>query len=151
MLDERISNFFAQAGACTSQTECDTLASTTFGGPVTPVADQGAWSYTVTAGLDNNTIVQFREPDSPLDVETIATAHSIHSDLVVACVYHGTIGSPSGLLVYSMPKLPGDTYFSISATLRDDDFNHRLTTVLGLAECVLDHLPLSPPPLFRPP
>ncbi|KAK3903129.1 Mus38-like protein [Staphylotrichum tortipilum] len=153
MLDERISSFFTQAGACTSKTECDTYAATIFGGPSPPVPDQGAWSYTVTAGPDNNTIVQFRELDSPLDVETLAAAHSIHPDLVARCVSHGTIGSPPGLLVYSMPKLPGETYLRISATLRDDDFTHRFTTVLGLAECVHSFLlnPSSPllPPLAR--
>lgn len=150
MPDQMISNFFSQAGACTTQTECDAFASSTFGGPVTPVPDQGAWSYTVTAGADSNTIVQFREPDSPLDVETLATAHSIHPALVVACVAHGTIGSPAGLLVYSTRKLPGETYFGISAKLGDTDFIHRFTTVLGLAECVYYPAPYDTPSPLTP-
>jgi hypothetical protein len=139
-LGESISNFFAEAGACTTRSQFDEFARKTFGGPVTPVQTQGRCSYTVAAANDT-VVVQFREPDSPLDTQTLATAKLVHPDLVPNCSSHGTVGSSPALLIYAMNKLPGDTYLNISLSLPDHDLDRRLATVRSLAKFVSLFLP----------
>lgn len=136
-LEESISNFFSNAGACTTRSQCDAFADEAFGGPITPVSSQGVCSYTVAAAKDT-IIVQFREPDSPLDTEMLAMARNAHPELVAGCSIHGTIGSGSSppLLIYAMDKLPGGSYFNMSLSLADDDLDHRLATVRSLARFV---------------
>jgi len=134
-LEESISDFFSKAGACTTKSQCDAFASKTFGGPVKPVPLQGLYSYTVAVANDT-VIVQFREPDSPLDTQMLATVRNIHPDFVAGCSFHGTIGSSPALLIYSMNMLPGDNYFNISLSMLDDDLDHQLATVRSLARFV---------------
>lgn len=134
-LDESISDFFSKAGACTTRIQCDALAGQTFGGPIKPVSLQGLYSYTVAAANDT-VIVQFREPDSPLDTEILAMVRSAHPEFVAGCSFHGTIGSPPALLVYAMDKLPGDNYYTISLSMPDDGLDHQLATVRSLARFV---------------
>lgn len=55
-LEESISDFFSKA------------IGKTFGGSITPVPVQGICGYTVTNGT---TIIQFREPESPLDTQVV--------------------------------------------------------------------------------
>jgi hypothetical protein len=128
--DESISDFFLKAGACTSQSQCDAFANKTFGGPITPVPVQGTCSYTVTNGT---TIIQFREPESPLDIQTLAAVRAVHPGFVANHYFHGMIGESPALHVYSMNILPGDNYFDLSLSLLDDDLDHRLATVRSLA------------------
>lgn len=94
-LDQSISDFFSKAGACTTRIQCDAFAGQTFGGPIKPVSLQGLYSYSVTAANDT-VIVQFREPDSPLDTDLLAMVRSAHPEFVAGCSFHGTIGSPAG-------------------------------------------------------
>jgi hypothetical protein len=134
-LDEPIYEFFSKTGTCTTRTQCDGFAREAFGGPVEPVAAQGVCSYTVGAANDT-VIVQFREPESPLDMEMLETVQTVHPEFVAACRFHGTIGSVPALLVYSMNMLPGDNYLDISLCLPDDDLDHQLATVRSLARFV---------------
>ncbi|KAK4240146.1 hypothetical protein C8A03DRAFT_42274 [Achaetomium macrosporum] len=127
-LEDSISSSSSKAGACTTRSQCDAFASRTFGGPVKPIPVQGAFSYTVAAANDT-VIVQ----DSPLDMQILGTVQAIHPGFVADRSYHGTIGSSLTLLIYSMNMLPGDTYFNISLSLLDGDFDHQLTTVRSLA------------------
>ncbi|KIJ51234.1 hypothetical protein M422DRAFT_157913, partial [Sphaerobolus stellatus SS14] len=66
---ESISDFFSKAKACTTRSQCDVLASNTFGGPIKPVPHQGVFSYTVAAA--NDTVIYFNIslaiPDDGLD------------------------------------------------------------------------------------
>lgn len=101
-----------------------------------PVPLQGVCSYTVAAANDT-VIVQFRESDSPLDVQMITAIQKAHPDFVAGCTSHGTIGSSPALRIYSMNKLPGDNYSDISLSISDEDLNFQLATVKGLARCVL--------------
>jgi hypothetical protein len=137
ILEESVSDFFSNAGACTSRTECDAFASKTFGKPVKPVTVQGVCSYTVT---NDTAIVQFREPDSPLDMQMLAAVQALHPNVVASHQFHGTIGESPALLIYSMNILPGDNYFDISLSLLDDDSDHRLATVHSLATFVIQVL-----------
>jgi hypothetical protein len=134
-LEESICDFFSKTGASTTRTQCDEFTRTTFGGPVEPVAAQGVCSYTVAAA-NNTIIVQFREPDSPLDTEMLETVQTVYQDFVTPCRFHGTIGSAPALLIYSMDMLPGDNYSNISLSLSDDDLTHQLATVRSLARFV---------------
>lgn len=129
-LEESISDFFSKAAACTSRRQCDAFANKIFGKPVTPVPVQGTCSYTVTNGT---AIIQFREPESPLDMQMLATVQAVHPGLVANHSFHGTIGESPALHVYSMNILPGDNYFDLSLSLMDDDLDHRLVTVRSLA------------------
>ncbi|KAK8038418.1 hypothetical protein PG994_015185 [Apiospora phragmitis] len=131
--DESISKFFSTAGACTTRSQCDAFASKMFGGPVKPVSSQGLYSYTITVA-DGTIIIQFREPDSPLDVQMLAKIHGIHPNLTTGCKFHGTIGLPPSLLIYEMNVLPGNNYFDISLSIVDTDLDHRLATVRSLAK-----------------
>lgn len=140
-LEESISDFFSQAGACTTRTECDAFANRTFGGPVKPVPHQGLFSYTVAAANDS-AIVQFRDAGSPLDTQMLATIQDSHPDLVAGCSFHGTIGSSPALLVYAMNMVLGDNYLNISLSLLDEDLDHQLATVHSLARFV--HLCIAP-------
>ena len=87
-LEESISDFFSKAGACTSRIQCDAFANKTFGGPIPPVPVQGTCSYTVTNGT---TIIQFREPESPLDIQILAAVQAVHPGIVANHSFHGTI------------------------------------------------------------
>ncbi|KAK3304086.1 uncharacterized protein B0T15DRAFT_229428 [Chaetomium strumarium] len=131
-LEESISDFFSKAGACTTRSQCDAFANATFGGPVKPIPVQGVYSYTVAAANDT-VIVQFREPDSPLDTQMLATVQTIHPGFVAGCSYRGTIGSSPALLIYSMDMLAGDSYFNISFSMLGDELDHQLATVHSLA------------------
>jgi hypothetical protein len=71
-LEESISDFFSKAGACGTRSQCDAFAIKTFRQPVQPVPDQGTCNYTVIAANDT-IIVQFGEPDSPLDTQLLAS------------------------------------------------------------------------------
>ena len=132
-LSEFIAHFFSKAGACTSRSQCDAFANKTFGGPITPVPVQGTCSYTVT---NATTIIQFREPESPLDVRVLASVQAAHPGIVANHSFHGMIGESPALHIYSMNILPGANYFDRSLSLMDDDLDHRLTTVRSLARFV---------------
>lgn len=110
-LEDTISDFFASHAPVTQQ-QCDQLAVSLVGGPVTPVPIQGSFSYTVTAGPHQSKIVQFRDADSDLDIRILDLARQIHGQLVAAYTFHGRVGQASPLAVYSMEKLPGTPYVS---------------------------------------
>lgn len=129
-LEESISDFFSKEGACTSRIQCDAFAKKAFGEPVTPVPVQGVCSYTVTNGT---TIIQFREPESPLDIQILAAVQAVHPSIVANHSFHGTIGESPALNVYSMNILPGENYFDLSLSLEDDDVDHRVETIRSLA------------------
>ncbi|KAK3946649.1 hypothetical protein QBC32DRAFT_191990, partial [Pseudoneurospora amorphoporcata] len=78
-LEESISDFFSKAGSCTSRSQCDAFANKIFGGPITPVPVQDTCSYTVTNGT---TIIQFREPESPLDIQILTAVQAVHPGIV---------------------------------------------------------------------
>lgn len=111
-LDNQISTFF-QAHNSVTREQCDKYAASIAGEPVTPEPIQGTWSYTVTAGPKQSSIVQFRSPSSALDMDLLTLARATHGIIVPNCVYRGTIGQPTPLPVYVMDKLPGVPYSQV--------------------------------------
>ncbi len=107
-VDSSISTFFASHTNLTQQ-ECDDRAISLIGAPVTPIPIQGAFSYTVVGGSPAR-LVQFRTPDSDLDMDFLHLARSIHGSVVARSTYHGNIGHSQPLSVYVIEKLPGVTY-----------------------------------------
>ncbi|KAK1829261.1 hypothetical protein QBC39DRAFT_392664 [Podospora conica] len=134
-IDSAISSFFASSTTATRR-QCDALASSLAGGPVSPVQIQGAFSYTLTAGTNNIKVFQFRVQESSLDMETLSLARATHPPFVAGCKYHGTIGQPRPLHVYEMDNLPGTPYIiarDISAAQPPDAVRRQRETVKDLA------------------
>ena len=141
-LDNAINSFFKSQPSVTRR-QCDELAVSLVGEPVNPTAIQGAFSYTVIAGVEQSKIVQFRSQDSVLDMETLKLARAIHGQVVAACTYHGNIGqSSSPLSVYVIEKLPGTTYIQarcingLSAEPSLETASRQPNTVIGFARYV---------------
>lgn len=100
---------FLSTHSSTTRSECDSLAQSLLSSPtISPVPIQGSFSYTVVAS--HSQLAQFRSPTSPLDVEVLRRARSIHGSLVADTTFHGQIGLERPLLVYVIEKLPGVTY-----------------------------------------
>ncbi|KAK5660521.1 hypothetical protein OQA88_13070 [Cercophora sp. LCS_1] len=134
-IDSAISSFFASSTTATRQ-QCDALASSLAGSPVSPVQIQGSFSYTLTAGTNNGKIFQFRVQESGLDMETMSLARANHPQFVADCKYHGTIGQSRPLHIYEMDNLPGTPYImarDISATQPPDAVLRQRNTVKDLA------------------
>lgn len=99
---------FLSTHSSTTRSECDSLAQSLLHSPtISPVPIQGSFSYTVASPSQ---LAQFRSPTSPLDVEVLRRARSIHGSLVADTTFHGQIGQERPLLVYVIEKLPGVTY-----------------------------------------
>ena len=140
-LDHTINSFFKSQSNVT-QRQCDELAVSLVGAPVNPAPIQGAFSYTVIAGVKQSKIVQFRAQNSVLDMETLNLARAIHGQLVAACTYHGNIGQSSPLSVYVIEKLPGITYIQarcisgLSAEPSLEAASQQSNTVVGFARYI---------------
>jgi hypothetical protein len=79
-LDNTVNTFFETQPTVTRR-HCDELAVALVGEPVSPTPIQGAFSYTVIAGVKQSKIVQFRAQISLLDIEALSLARAIHGDL----------------------------------------------------------------------
>ncbi|KAM3068335.1 hypothetical protein ACMFMF_009151 [Clarireedia jacksonii] len=137
-VDNTIDSFF-KSYITVTRAECDELATSLVGGPVTPVAIQGGVSYTVTGGPKEDKIIQFRPQSSKLDMENMELARSIHGEFVADCELYGTIGSGSSIFVYVIQRLPGITYLEKEDLEENpnDVLSWRLNTIRDLARCVL--------------
>lgn len=109
-LEDTINDFFASHPKVT-QLQCDQLAISLVGGPVSPVPIQGSFSYTVVAGSQQPKIVQFRDANPDLDTEILNRARQVYGKFVADYSFHGKIGE--SLSVYVMEKLPGVPYVSV--------------------------------------
>lgn len=89
--------------------ECNERAASLLGAPVTPVPIQGAFSYTVVGGSPTR-LVQFRTPESDLEVNLLHLARSIHGGVVARTICTDSVGRSPPLSVYVIEKLPGVTY-----------------------------------------
>lgn len=134
-LDNTINSFFESQSSVNRQ-QCDELAVSLVGEPISPAPIQGAFSYTVIAGANESKIVQFRTQSSVLDMETLNLARAIHGNVVTACTFQGNVGHPSPLSVYVMDKCPGATYVQVRCICAEPSFDMALrqsNTVVGLA------------------
>lgn len=97
----QVQKFFENHKPITQQ-DCDDTAANIVGGQVRPTTVQGVTSYTVLAG--NQKAVQFRAPDSPLDVDLLDYARATYGRFVPGCQSFGLLGQ---LHVYVMDSVPG--------------------------------------------
>ena len=135
--DSAISNFFTSYTNATQQ-ECNERAATLIGAQVMPAAIQGAFSYTVVGGSPAR-IVQFRIPDSDLDVDILQLARSIHGSVIASSTHHGYFGHSKPLSVYIIEKLPGITYMESciangpNAILSPKEYQRQQNTIVDFA------------------
>lgn len=138
-LDDSIATFLSTQ-TDTTREECDILArSLLLSAQVSAVPIQGAFSYTVA---DHSRLAQFRGPNSPLDVEVIRRARSIHGPLIAETIYHGQIGRDRPLLVYLIERIPGITYIEyqlrsgLRQSLSEQQYNRQRTLIEDFARYV---------------
>jgi hypothetical protein len=137
-LDSVVNNFFLSHTSILRE-ECDKLATSLLGGPVSPVPIQGAFSYTVQDRCKESRLVQFRTQCSVLDLNILRLAKTIHGRFVADCIYHQTIGKTTLLHIYEIQKLPGLTYIEarckrgISTCLSMEELCRQSNTVTDLA------------------
>jgi hypothetical protein len=123
----------------TTREDCDLLAQSLLSANISPVSIQGSLSYTVA---DHSRLTQFRRSDSPLAIEVLQRARSIHGSLVADTTYLGRIGQDRPLLVYVIEKLPGITYIEyqlksgLSQTLCEQRYERQRTLVEDFAQYV---------------
>lgn len=144
-LDNAIDSFFSEAGASSTQKQCDEIARQRCGGHIRPVDIQGSTSYTVIAGPSSDKIIQFREQASLLDIRMLALANNVYKNLVATCSELGWVGDSNGpqLAIYEMDRLPGENYITARPSLTNDQ---RLSTIYSLARFVkLDSVLLLSP------
>ena len=110
-IDDSISSFF-ETRTSVSRQKCDDFVTSRFKTPARPVQTQGVWSYTVTAGDSNSTIIQFRAFDSPLELSKMDLVKRAACGFVADVTYHGTIGADRPLHIYEMKKLPGEVFIT---------------------------------------
>lgn len=137
-LEKTIGEFFKTHPSATRQ-QCDDLAVSLIGSPITPSPIQGAFSYTVIAGVAQSMIVQFRAPISLLDMGTLTLARNIHPQFVAPITFHGTLGEieTSSLSVYVMKKISGMTYIEAGFYDESTAESRRLNTVHDFARYII--------------
>jgi hypothetical protein len=93
-LDNTVNSFFETQPTVTRR-HCDELAVALVGEPISPTPIQGAFSYTVIAGVKQSKIVQFRAQISLLDIATLSLARAIHGDggLYMLRIYWATVAA----------------------------------------------------------
>ena len=104
-----ITSFFNSNGlTAKDRLDCDASARALFpNGKITPAPTQGYCSYTVLAG--DCQIVQFRPKRYQFDPAVIKAAKKVFADYAPTIYFIGKMNS-TGLLIYTMDKLPGISY-----------------------------------------
>lgn len=123
-LDQELLTFFAQTSA--TRSECDALAHELVGGNAVPVPVQGVCSYTVYAGSEEESVVQFRLKSLDLRQETGRLARETFGNLAPDVSFKGQIGVENNgkepLLVYVMSRVKGVSQLDFILA-RDEDEN----------------------------
>ncbi|KIH91346.1 hypothetical protein SPBR_01851 [Sporothrix brasiliensis 5110] len=122
----QMSNFFEQNAPIT-QDQCNEYAAAMTGASVTPTAVQGGSSYTVVAGT---CIVQFRNQDSPFDLEFFGYIEQAYKGFTPLHEGRGRLGS---LHVYKMTNVGGVSMYLAREALHKDDFRLLGATVQSFA------------------
>jgi len=115
-LDQEIADFFKKTSA--TRSTCDARAKELAGGNITPVAVQGACSYSVYAGPSTDVVVQFRLKSLELKMENARLAQSIFGSLVPEVSFKGQIGEniqeKEPLYVYVMNRVQGVSHLDFT-------------------------------------
>ena len=128
--DGAIDEFFNSSTTVTRQ-QCDEFAISRAGGDSTALQMQGVCSYTVTAGLNNSKLFQFRDENSIIDMGNISLAKAIHPEFVASCKYLGSMGDSRPVYIYEMERLPGTAH--IMARIPPDDMSRQRNTIKDFA------------------
>jgi hypothetical protein len=126
-LESAITGFFAKTTA--TRSECDAKAQQLAGGRAVPVQIQGSCSYTVYAGTNHESVVQFRPKSLALKPENSALARRIYGSLVPQLEFLGCLGTErreegkESLLVYRTDRIRGTSYldFRLAHDLRSPE------------------------------
>lgn len=95
------------------------------GGTVKPVSMQGSQSYTVrVSDGTKGFIVQFRDPNYPLDLDLLAAARETYGQLVPA--YRHLKGRLDPLHVYTMNDVSGEALLLAATSLHSPENFHLL-------------------------
>ena len=132
----QIRRFFEENTSVTLQ-QCDELAQQLAGRSVTPTPSQGGTSYTVEGG---NVVVQFRAPNSPLDMKLLQGIEQAYAGFVPGHRYQGDFG---GLIVYTMDNMGGSCMYLARTELQDNNHHLLRSTIDDYAR------PVNPPPPFQ--
>jgi hypothetical protein len=133
---EALSNFqiqrFFEESSPIPRKACDEAAAAIHGvGTVKPVDLQGADSYTVCVHDGTSEfVVQFREPNRPLDIDVQDAARETYGPLVPRCQY--LEGRLDPLHVYTMEKISGESFLLSRTPL------HRPENLTLLSQTVKD-------------
>ncbi|KAK6004344.1 hypothetical protein QM012_008206 [Aureobasidium pullulans] len=112
----------------TTQKLCDDRAKEMTGKTVSPTTCQGGSSYTVAAG---ETIVQFRRPDSFLDMDLMSSIEQAYQGFVPR---HRDRGLFHNLRVYTMNNVGGQSMYLVRDLLYKDDYKLLRNTIDSYAK-----------------
>lgn len=110
----QISQFFSK-NPSPNQQDCDAEAERITGTSVHPTALQGGSSYTVAGGT---VIVQFRAPDSALDLQLIECFEQAYAGFTP---HHSDSGKLGELHIYTMNNINGISMYLAREQLQRDD------------------------------
>ncbi|KAJ5745857.1 Protein kinase-like protein [Penicillium odoratum] len=120
----QLQNFFTRYSPLTKEI-CDKVAAKiASGGTVKPTPLQGAQSYTVHITNGTNIfIIQFRGPNSILDLDLLATAQETYGHLVPTCqkITSQHLKGLDPLQVYKMNYIPGDALLQVNKFLHQPE------------------------------
>ncbi|RSM04415.1 hypothetical protein CDV31_010050 [Fusarium ambrosium] len=130
--ENAINQFFA-VHTCVTRQQCDDYATHLVEGTVRPVAVQGSFSYTLTAGADQSKIIQFRAAGADLDRGILDLARQVHEQVVPPYTFHGLLCGK--IPVYEMEKVSGIPYVKVKPVDPSSDTGpQHYTTVTDLAK-----------------
>lgn len=111
-VEQDVAAFFAQTTV--TRGACDLRAKELVDGGLQLVPTQGACSYTVYAGTNLDSVIQFRLKSLALPLKTMELAHHVYGKLAPSVTLQGQIGEDDdandgreSLIVYVMPRMQG--------------------------------------------
>lgn len=118
----QIGRFF-QENAPITQQQCDAMAQQLTGQSVTPTLSQGGTSYTVEAG---EVVVQFRVPNSALDMELLQSIEHAYRGFTPHHQYQGRLDK---LHVYTMNNIGGTCMYLARNELQSNNYHLLQSTI----------------------
>lgn len=132
----QIRSFFEENTSVTQQ-QCNAEAQRITGQPVTATPSQGGTSYTVEGG---GTVVQFRVPSSPLEINLLRSIEQAYGVFVPRHEYRGKLGQVN---VYEMNNMGGTCMYLARDELQSNNFYLLWFTVDDYARLVNPSFPVQ--------
>lgn len=110
--EQDVATFFTKTTV--TRSACDLRATELVDGGLQLVPVQGVCSYTVYAGPEHCSVIQFRLKSLALPLKTMELAHQVYGKLAPEVVSEGQMGEDDddgreALVVYVMPRMQGMT------------------------------------------